>query len=686
RLCELLDNASRGWRKLAELAGAEKRFKCSTEELEMCSLKVLEPRGSPTQCLLQLLAERDCTLRYLLGCLERMGHEQACQVLSSAVQDVIRIIVQPDSQVVAEGTQVSLTCCATGPPGLAYQWFCGRQEVPGATSPELVIDTATPAGQPEWYICRVNCGATFTFSRWAHVQVEKSSSPSSASGYCSTMVGLQILQQPRPCCLAEGDTLVLECRAIGNPPPQYQWFRNRRPVEGAQAPQFQVKLVTTAERGSYSCRVFNLFHEVWSQEVDVEIGEGPRQTSVTPYLLCSQARVSHCVTTPPSPVLAATDKVALLIGNMHYLHHKQLQAPIVDVHALGALLRQLDFKVVSLLDLRKAEMQMAVDEFLLLLDKGVYAGLLYYAGHGYENFGNSFMVPIDAPSAYTSEHCLCVQWVLREMQQRRTGLNIFLLDMCRKRNLNDDIIPQVGALEVTANIVFGYATCADAEAYELSQGELSNGIFVTFLKRWLLEDEKITVLLDKVAEDMGTLEITRGRQALELRSNLSERRALTDPICLPGQDESSARNLQWAKAHVLPESQHLCFDCGVAVQLGFAAEFSNIMIIYTRVVAAPKDIIKCEARLTDIPEELDVDLKCTNKESPEELGSPLVAIWSLGCPSCCLYSRICGLQKLQQELAFTVCLQYCYQGMDDFVEERQRVNVGRPLIAKLNLQ
>lgn len=44
------------------------------------------------------------------------------------------------------------------------------------------------------------------------------------------------------------------------------------------------------------------------------------------------------------------------------------------------------------------------------------------------------------------------------------------------------------------------------------------------------------------------------------------------------------------------------------------------------------------------------------------------------------------LVSLQQELAFTVCLQYRYQGMDDFVEERQQVNVGRPLIAKLNLQ
>nr|XP_009668185.1 PREDICTED: LOW QUALITY PROTEIN: mucosa-associated lymphoid tissue lymphoma translocation protein 1-like [Struthio camelus australis] len=707
RLCELLDNASRGWRKLAEVAGAEKRFKCSEEELEMCSLKVLESRGSPTQCLLQLLAERDCSLKYLLGCLDKMGHTQACQVLSGAVQGTICITVQPESHMVAEGTRVSLTCLATGPPGLSYQWFCGKKELPGATAPELVIDTATSQGQPGWYICRVNCGVSFVFSRWAHVQVEKSSSPSSGPRLapaehhspCWALAQLrESLGLPGEWVLpdhggaadpAAATALLLgrrgysglECRAIGNPPPQYQWFRNRRPVEGARAPQLQVKLVTTAERGSYSCRVFNLFHEMWSQEVDVEIG--PRLFTSGGSWQDGDGGAPECC----SPgQLYATDKVALLIGNMHYLHHKHLKAPMVDVHALSSLLRQLDFKVVSLLDLCKAEMQMAVNEFLLLLDKGVY-GLLYYAGHGYENFGNSFMVPIDAPSSYTSAHCLCVQGVLRSMQQRHTGLNIFLLDMCRKRNLNDDIIPQVGALQVTANIVFGYATCADAEAYELSQGELSNGIFVSFLKRWLLEDEKITVLLDKVAEDMGTLEITRGRQALELRSNLSERRALTDPIQPPeGQDESSVRNLQWAKAHVLPESRHLHFDCGVTIQLGFAAEFSNIMIIYTRIVATSKDITKCEAKLTDIPEELDVDLKFTNKESPEEVGSPLSPTWSLNIPSCCLYSRLCGLQKLRQELVFTVCLQYQYRGMDDFVEERQTVNVGKPLIAKLNLR
>uniref|UniRef100_A0A8C3XNS7 Mucosa-associated lymphoid tissue lymphoma translocation protein 1 n=1 Tax=Chelydra serpentina TaxID=8475 RepID=A0A8C3XNS7_CHESE len=662
RLCELLDNCSRGWRKLAEIAGAEKRFKCSEEELEMCSLKVLEPCGSPSQCLLQLLSERDCTLKYLLCCLDKMGHTEAFQFLSSA----IRIVVQPESQVVTDGTRASFTCWAAGPPGLSYQWFCGKQEVPGATSPELVIDPAT-LQTPDWYICRVNHRASFAFSRWARLQVKRSSSPASGRSAshragCSSGRASQAVER------SGGDSLQLRCVAIGNPPPQYQWFRNGSPIEGARNSHLQVKLVTTAERGCYACKVFNLFQELWSQDTEVEIG---------PQLFASGGSWRE--------EDAATDKVALLMGNMNYLHHKHLKAPMVDVHELTNLLRQLDFKVVSLLDLSKAEMQMAVNEFLLLLDKGVY-GLLYYAGHGYENFGNSFMVPIDAPRSYTSEHCLCVQSVLQSMQQRQTGLNIFLLDMCRKRNLNDDIIPQVGALQVTANIVFGYATCADAEAYELSQGELFNGIFVSFLKRWLLEEEKITVLLDKVAEDMGTLEITKGRQALELRSNLSERRALTDPIKpSEGPEEFSVRNLQWAKAHVLPESRYLQFDCGARVQLGFAAEFSNILIIYTRIVEMPQEITRCEAKLTDIPEELDVDLKFTNKESPEEMGSSLSLAWSLSFPDCCLYSRLCGLQKLRKELAFTICLQYQYQGLDDFIEESQSVNIGKPLIAKLNL-
>lgn len=137
------------------------------------------------------------------------------------------------------------------------------------------------------------------------------------------------------------------------------------------------------------------------------------------------------------------------------------------------------------------------------------------------------------------------------------------------------------------------------------------------------------VIFCSFSPDMGRCKITRGRQALELRSNLSERRSLTDRIQMSDHCSASysARNLQWAVAHgrllissisidcilkeyftevcfltVLPRSLCLQFDCGVKVQLGFAAEFSNVMVIYTRILEKPNEIVSCCAQLIDFPE------------------------------------------------------------------------------------
>ncbi|KAJ8374658.1 hypothetical protein SKAU_G00052380 [Synaphobranchus kaupii] len=675
KLADLLDNPKCGWRQLADAVNTQPQFRCSEKELIGCSIQVLSAKGSPSRLLLAKLADRACSLGFLLKCLKKIEHQEAVQYLNTIVMEQIRITVQPQSQRVPEGGRVVLSCQASGSPGLGYQWFIGKEEVPNGSARDLVLSHFC-LSQQGYYICRVNHGESFVFSQWAQVTMSMSGNSSSASGLCIT-------QQPWNTTNAEGDCLCLECRAEGNPPPQYQWYHNEQPMLPANKSSLKIPCVTTADRGKYSCRVYNLYHEVWSDQAHVEIGPG--SLSGASWDVTDEA----CFTPVPARQLShfyATDKVALLMGNMNYQYHKQLRAPMADVHELTNLLRQLDFKVVSLLDLNRQEMHSAVTEFLLLLDRGVY-GLLYFAGHGYENYGNSFMVPIDAPDSYTSEHCLWVQDVLQRMQERETGLNVFLLDMCRKRNLNDDIIPQPGPLKVTANIVFGYATCVDAEAYEVNKDDLSNGIFISFLKQRLLAEEKVTVMLDRVAEDMGQCEITRGRQALELRSNLSERRALTDRI--QSSDcpvVTSARNLQWAIAHVLPESRYLHFDCGVKVQLGFAAEFSNIMIIYTRILDQPQDIISCTAELSDFSEGVDVDLKLTNQENPWDTGSLLFTLETMSRPEVPrLYTRLRALQRLKKELKFTVCLHYQYSNMDEEVEEKQTVTVGKPLVAKLNL-
>ncbi|XP_062898768.1 mucosa-associated lymphoid tissue lymphoma translocation protein 1 isoform X1 [Mobula hypostoma] len=687
KISDLLDKTdSRGWRKLAEIVGADKRFRLSSDDLDKCSLKTLEADGSPSRSLLHLMGSRGVTVRDLLDFLQAMGHTEAFQLLRASAS--LKIVVQPVSQAVLAGQAVRLYCEATGHPNVEYQWFRKSAEVPNGNSPELVINpvSITDTG---WYICRVNSGCFFEFSLWAQLEVYNFSA-ACGRRFFSNEARLQIINQPQAQRLMVGDTLILECTAIGIPMPRYQWLRNGIPVTNGSERHYKINRINMDNQGQYRCRVFNDRAELWSLEAEIIIV--PRHSAAIA-VECDEDELKFSeernnpgeawqLDLETNRRHYATDKVALLIGNMSYHNHPKLKAPMVDVYELTNLLRQLDFKVVSLLDLTESEMRNAVYEFLLLLDKGVY-GLLYYAGHGYENYGNSFMVPINAPNPYRSANCLCVQSILKLMQEKETGLNVFLLDMCRKRNVHDDTIPNMEALRVTANIVFGYATCQGAEAFEIQHFGLANGIFMKFLKERLLEDEKITVMLDRVAEDMGKCDLTKGKQALEIRSSLCEKRALTDPIQSSGcSAESLARNLQWAKAHELPESMWLEFECGVQIQLGFAAEFSNVMIIYTRIVKKPKEIMKCEAYVTDFPPDLDIDPKKTNKGTPEETGSYLL---SKDLPEQCLYTRLSALQKLKERLVFTVCLRYQYQGLDEPVEEAKEVDVGKPLIAKLDI-
>uniref|UniRef100_A0AAQ5XWH3 MALT paracaspase 1 n=1 Tax=Amphiprion ocellaris TaxID=80972 RepID=A0AAQ5XWH3_AMPOC len=579
KLCEVLDkSSSKGWRKLGEIVGSDRRFKVSSDDMEMCSLKVLELEGSPSLMLLRLIGERGCTTGHLMDYLQTLGNQDALQCLKppGAVKTHLQPVIMLSS--------LMMSSLPATPGGQSYQSLDGR---------------------------------------------------------------MKVVIQPQSQRLHVGENLQLECGAVGRPIPRYQWHRNGVPIANASK-----RKLTVRRRCWRRCFL--------TSRVVYRSGFLP--------LLC---------------LISATDKVALLIGNLSYQNHPQLKAPMVDVYDLTNLLRQLNFKVVSLLDLTESEMRNAVDEFLLLLHKGVY-GLLYYAGHGYENYGNSFMVPVDAPNPYRSANCLCVQSILKLMQEKETGLNVFLLDMCRKRNIHDDSTPNI-VLRVTANIVFGYATCQDAEAFELSSSGFTNGVFVKFLKKRLLDDEKITVVLDRVAEDMGQFDATKGKQALEIRSSLSERRALTDPI-LPGDsaDLLHAHSRQWAKAHELPESMCLNFDCGAQIKLGFAAEFSNVLVIYTHIVKKPEDMSSCQAHVTDFSQDLDVDPKEMNRETPEETG---IYLLSSCLPQHCLYTRLSSLQKLREELVFTVCLQGTFASMDDDhpVHWTKSVNIGKPLIARLDL-
>ncbi|KAJ8248783.1 hypothetical protein GJAV_G00227680 [Gymnothorax javanicus] len=568
------------------------------------------------------------------------------------ISDII-ILQHPVSACVPQNYQVTLSVRAVGKGPLCYQWFQAEEEVPGGTKPDLVLE----AQRNQQYVCRVNdqhCNCVF--SEWVKVKVYDIPKP-----LCKPPGLWQgeplIAVNPTSQSVRRGSKATLQCSAFGIPAPCFQWYRNGNPLPGRNRETLQIENVDGDHTGWYLCSVSNVLEEKWTEPAEIRI------------------------VVPDQPVakkLTATDKVALLIGNLNYAKHPALMAPMMDVHELANLLRQLGFRVVSLLDLTKGEMLSAVDAFLQLLDRGVYA-LFYYAGHGYECSGRNYLVPIDAPAPYRPENCVSVQSVMRHMQERHTALNVILLDTCRKWYNQNAALSEIRSLAPLGNTVYGYATCEDAEAFEVQDGERSSGIFTKYLNKHILRAEKITHVLELVSEDLGRDPLVTGKQVVEIRHTLKDPRTLNDPIRTTGHTtELRIRDLSWRRANELPERRTLAFPCGAEVELSFSALFSNVIIIFASVKSTGRGVLDCDLSLRSNPVMEDV---FSNLGRLERMDSLLLS--DNRNPDCSL--RLCGLQKLQKCLVIEVDLHYTHSDSQKRLTESKQEDVGKPLVARCEL-
>lgn len=136
---------------------------------------------------------------------------------------------------------------------------------------------------------------------------------------------------------------------------------------------------------------------------------------------------------PPSPL--ALEKVALLIGNQKYEPPiNRLVSPENDIRELHKLLEAppLNFKVISLVNLKFREMMKALEMFYeMLAVPGVYA-LFYYSGHGFNFQGGTYLVPVDATLPLMCENNIEANAIGVRMQQKMSRA-IVVLDCCRIR-------------------------------------------------------------------------------------------------------------------------------------------------------------------------------------------------------------------------------------------------------------
>jgi tetratricopeptide (TPR) repeat protein len=138
-------------------------------------------------------------------------------------------------------------------------------------------------------------------------------------------------------------------------------------------------------------------------------------------------------TKSPSPETLPAKRVALVIGNAKYANVGELTNPRNDAKGVAASLRRLGFaKVMELYDLGREQMGRALNEFGDLAENAEWA-VVFYAGHGLEMNGVSYLIPTDAAllrDTHVTEETISLTQVQAKVDAA-PKLGLVILDSCR---------------------------------------------------------------------------------------------------------------------------------------------------------------------------------------------------------------------------------------------------------------
>lgn len=145
-------------------------------------------------------------------------------------------------------------------------------------------------------------------------------------------------------------------------------------------------------------------------------------------LLWLTAMVACALSTLPA---LAAPKVALVIGNNAYVHAPALNNPVNDAKAVAQVLRGIGFDVVERYDVGKADVEGVMEAFAQKT-AGAEIGLVYFAGHGIQVSGATYLVPVDVSldSDRDMRKLIPADYFLQDASQARQ-VGVVILDACR---------------------------------------------------------------------------------------------------------------------------------------------------------------------------------------------------------------------------------------------------------------
>jgi uncharacterized caspase-like protein len=177
-------------------------------------------------------------------------------------------------------------------------------------------------------------------------------------------------------------------------------------------------------------------------------------------------------------------RVALVIGNALY-KDSPLANPVNDARAFGRILRDAGFEVVEAHDATALQMRRAIRDFgERLRPNGV--SLFYFAGHGVQMRGRSFLLPVDADvrnAEEVEENAVDVSRLLARMENAKPRVKLLILDACRNNpyaSSSRTLTNGIAEMDAPTGTLIAFATSPGQVA---ADGKGANGLFTEHLIR-----------------------------------------------------------------------------------------------------------------------------------------------------------------------------------------------------------
>ncbi|HWQ92223.1 MAG TPA: DUF4623 domain-containing protein, partial [Clostridia bacterium] len=193
-------------------------------------------------------------------------------ISSNALLEVIippSISLQPQSQSIGQGSNVTFTVSAEGTAPLTYLWRLNQVNIPGATAPGYTITNPQPAHAGSYSVAISNA-AGWAISSEAVLSVSANPTPP------------WITVEPAGQAAAAGQPVTFSFTANGQLPFSCQWQFNGTPIPGATNPVLNLPQATPSQSGGYQVIITNAFGAVTSRIAALSVLPFLHTTDLTP--------------------------------------------------------------------------------------------------------------------------------------------------------------------------------------------------------------------------------------------------------------------------------------------------------------------------------------------------------------------------------------------------------------------